>query len=51
VIALLAREMGVARRSIQIIRGHGSARKQIRIAGLSAGEVSTRLSALYQSKS
>ena len=48
---LLARTLGVPRSAIQIVRGHGSARKQIRLAGLSATELADRLRNVDQSKS
>ena len=39
VVALLARRLGVGKRSIQIVRGRKSRDKRIRIEGLSAKEV------------
>lgn len=44
VIALLAKQLGVARSRIQVVRGHRARDKQLRIEDLSAAEVFTRLS-------
>ena len=38
VVALLARRLGVPKRSVQIVRGHKSRDKRIRIEGISAAE-------------
>ena len=38
VVALLARRLGVPKRSVQIVRGHKSRDKRIRIEGVSAAE-------------
>ena len=38
VVALLAKRLGIAKRSVQIVRGHKSRDKRIRIEGISAAE-------------
>ena len=38
VVALLAKRLGVPKRSVQIVRGHKSRDKRIRIEGISAAE-------------
>lgn len=40
---LLAAALGLKARDVQIVRGHASAEKTIRITGLNASEVATRL--------
>ena len=42
VIALLAKRLRVPKRSIQIVRGHKSRNKRIRIEGMTASDVSER---------
>lgn len=44
VVALLAERLGVARSDVVIVRGHSGRNKQVRIAGLSAGEAVALLS-------
>jgi uncharacterized protein (TIGR00251 family) len=44
VVRLLAGALGVAPARVRIARGHGSPRKEVFVAGMSAGEVSARLS-------
>ena len=38
VVSLLAKRLGVPKRSVQIVRGHKSRDKRIRIEGISAAE-------------
>ena len=42
VVALLAKRLGVGKRSIQIVRGHKSRDKLIRIEGISAADAMKR---------
>ena len=44
VVRLLAGALGVAPARVQITRGHGNPRKEIFVAGMTAAEVSGRLS-------
>ncbi len=44
VIALLAKGLGIAKRSIELVRGHTARTKLVRIEGLSKEEVMARLS-------
>lgn len=41
----LARHFGVAKSAVRIVRGHGSRRKQVFLAGLTAGQVRGALDA------
>ena len=43
VIRLLAKQLGVAQSSVEIVAGHSSPRKTIRIIGLEADDVRRRL--------
>jgi len=43
VVELLARTLGVAKGNVLIVRGHGSARKEVVIRGVSAAMVRERL--------
>lgn len=43
VIALLARELGIASRQVSIVRGHASPQKEVFLAGVSAAEVRSKL--------
>ena len=45
VIALLAKQLGVARGSVEIVRGHKNRNKVLQIRGLSTEDVITRLQA------
>ena len=45
VIALLAKQLGVARGSVEIVRGHKNRNKVLQIQGLSAQDVIARLQA------
>ena len=45
VVALLAKELGVARSSVQIVKGHTGRDKRIRVEGLDPAEALARLSA------
>ena len=43
VVALLAKRLGVPKRSVQIVRGHKSRKKRIHIDGMSASEAPEHL--------
>ena len=44
VVSLLAKKLGIAKRRVRIVRGHGSREKQVMVEDLSAREVEQRLS-------
>lgn len=43
--AFLARQFGVAKRAVRIVRGHGARHKLVFLAGLTAGQVRAALEA------
>ena len=51
VLALLASALEVPASAVQIVRGHGNPRKEIRISGLTSNQLAQKLGQLDQSRS
>lgn len=46
-IELLARELGIPKNKIQLVKGHTSRKKQVEIDGLTEEEISLRLNKIF----